>query len=457
MTPTKIKQLLVSTPQGESGLLDKASRYVFNYNKANGNRACELSLTMPIRAESYATSTLLPVLGMNKPEGFLYDEIVRRMAKHVHIDDMRLLLMLGDNQIGRLRYRQPKLDTASGHQPIAPASAALLNAVPSPAAPYSSTRAQIGRSELLKHAPSQALFEFLVETYFESGISGVQPKVMMADADRLTAASPNAPKATALHHDLIVKSGGREYPFLTQNEFLCMDAARRAGLSVPKFWLSDDGGLFVMERFDLHDGQRLGFEDMAVLLGKHADSQGNYKYQESYEALTRVIQAFCHDGEKLASRQRLFEYVALSVMVRNGDAHLKNFGLLYDHPTSHTSPTLAPLYDVVTTTVYEYVQPPRAGMVGRSMVDRTLAIKLNKSKAYPSRAQLLQFGSRDCGVRHPEKVIDKLATAMGESLKANRSRIDEPFYAKLRREWDSGRLSVEPDRVFVRTATDEGI
>jgi serine/threonine protein kinase HipA of HipAB toxin-antitoxin module len=35
--------------------------------------------------------------------------------------------------------------------------------------------------------------------------------------------------------------------------------------------------------------------------------------------------------------RRLFEYVAFTVMVRNGDGHLKNFGLLYEHPGERRS------------------------------------------------------------------------------------------------------------------------
>lgn len=58
-----------------------------------------------------------------------------------------------------------------------------------------------------------------------------------------------------------------------------MDAARLAGLNVSNFWLSEDGGLFVAERFDIAaDGRRLGFEDMAVLMGKSPDAYGHYKY-----------------------------------------------------------------------------------------------------------------------------------------------------------------------------------
>lgn len=402
----KIKQLQVGTPQGDAGLLTKESRYAFNYQSAARDR--EVSLTMPIRAESYASSTLPAPFAMNRPEGWLYRQIIERMARHERIDDMRLLAIVGGNQIGRLSYAPP------GTQRPAP-------------------RAQIGLTALLQREPTQALFDFLVEVYFESGISGVQPKVLIPDADR------PASKATLAHADLIVKSGGPEFPGLTQNEFLCMDAARRAGLNVPPFWLSDDGGLFVMARFDLQHGQRLGFEDMSVLMNKSPDPHGHYKYEGSYENITRVIRAYCRDGEAIRSSQRFFEYLALCVMVRNGDAHLKNFGLLYEHPTAATSPTLAPLYDVVTTTIYAY----RDYHNERILVDRTLALKLDKSRHYPTRQQLLRFGVDHCHVLRPEAVIERIATAMSETLEAHQGRFEAEFLSRIRREWDAGRLAVE--------------
>lgn len=406
----KIKRLVVSTPQGESGALDKDSRFVFNYS--TGAREREVSLTMPIRAESYASGALLTPFAMNRPEGWLYRQIVGRMAKYEQIDDMRLLGIVGGNQIGRLSYALP------GEARSPP-------------------RAQIGLRQPLAREPTRELFQFLVDVYFESGVSGVQPKVLVPDSDKAVDG-----RATVIQPDLIVKSGGDDNPHLTQNEFLCMDAARRAGIRVPNFWLSDDGGLFVMERFDLGDGQRLGFEDMSVLMDKPPDAQGHYKYQGSYENIVRVIRAYCRSGEGLASSQRFFEYLALCVMVRNGDAHLKNFGLLYEHPVAPASPTLAPLYDVVTTTVYAF----RDYRSERTLVDRTLALKLNKEKRYPTRPELLKFGADICRVREPEQVIERIAAAMSDTLTANRDRIDHGFLAQLTREWDGGRMSVAVER-----------
>ncbi|WLH79572.1 hypothetical protein PSH81_00960 [Pseudomonas sp. FP2335] len=46
----------------------------------------------------------------------------------------------------------------------------------------------------------------MVDTYFASGISGVQPKVLVPDLDKLTGS-----RKTLLSSDLIVKSGADQY------------------------------------------------------------------------------------------------------------------------------------------------------------------------------------------------------------------------------------------------------
>jgi len=410
----KIKTLQVSTPTGDSGLLLRESQYVFNYGAAD--RRNEVSLTMPIRAKSYASTPLMPVFAMNLPEGYLFDLIARRIAKHERIDDMRLLAITGRQQIGRLQFLPP-----GEHWDV-----------PEP---------QVGLQQLLHEPASRGLFEFLVETYFRSGISGVQPKVLMPDADIPPPGRIAFPEA-----DLIVKSGSAEYPWLAQNEFLCMDVARRAGLDVPEFWLSDDASLLVLRRFDLLP-ERLGFEDMAVLMGKPRDAQGNYKYQGSYEAITRVIAAF--SGTSAAANLRaFFASVVLSMLVRNGDAHLKNFGLLYRDPSADEA-RLAPIYDVVTTTIYPHYNQ----RTGEERVDRTTALKLfsgAKSRQYPSRDDLLGFGKTVCMVSRPELVIDRIATAMSETLDAHRSRLGHEYGKRLVAEWESSQQVLSAARSYSR-------
>jgi serine/threonine-protein kinase HipA len=350
---------------------------------------------------------------MNVPEGFLADQIKRRMAKHIQVDEMRLLAVIGGNQIGRLSYQNP------ADAPV-------------------SVRAEVGLQEILSADASQGVFAFLVDTYFESGISGVQPKVLVPDLDKLTGS-----RKTMLSSDLIVKSGADEYAHLAQNEFLCLEAARLAGLETPPFWLSENGDLFVMERFDLTPSGRLGFEDMAVLLSLNKDPHDNYKYSQSYETLAAVIGQVCRHGDPIRELERFFSSVCLSVMVRNGDAHLKNFGVIYTHPDALDTVQLAPVFDVTTTTVYENYNPKS----GRSLVDRTLAIKMNKVKSYPDRQQLIEFGRKHCAVDRPALIIERIAEAMTEALANNQHRTDGELFSGMQTEWDAGRLMALNDSI----------
>lgn len=396
-TPTKIKHLIVGTPQGIAGDLRKEARFAFNYS-AQASK-CEVSLTMPVRAESYASGALLPIFEMNRPEGYLLYKIEEAFAKAGGLDDMRLLDIVGGEQIGRLSYARPEEQREAKAR-------------------------QIGLQEILKRQPTSELFDFLVAVYFDSGISGVQPKVLVPDADR---PAGSLGREAIMHADLIVKSGGDEFPHLTQNEFMCMSAAQRAGIDTPRFWLSDDGGLFVVERFDLDQGNALGFEDMAVLMNKSS----RQKYEGSYENVAKAVRLYCAEADPLADLTKLFEYIAFTVMVRNGDGHLKNFGLLYENPGDRNSVRLAPLYDVVTTSLYGATNP----RTYITKYDRTLALNLRRSRNYPDLAALLAFGREHCAVARPEEVIERIADALSETLKIYRARVPDELWRGLSVEW----------------------
>ncbi len=415
MTTNRVRRLTVRTPQGQAGILTKESRHVFAYDTRE--RARQVSLTMPLRAETYAETPMLPAFAMNRPEGFLLERI-QRAFKHIQLDDMALLAITGGNQIGRLRYDEPGKATTG-------------------------KRAEVGLATLLKTGSQAGLFEHLVETYLESGISGFQPKVMIPDADKVENSKIDE-KITASTPSLILKAAGDDYPHLPVNEYLCMSAARRAGVQVPQFWLSDDQSLFVMERFDVNGDAQLGFEDMAVLMGKN-HVQPNFKYSSSYEKVALAISMNC-DNNSDESLARFFEYFVLSVMVRNGDAHLKNFGLIYDHPDAHEPPRLSPLFDVVTTSVYRYENQK----TGIETADHTMALKLNKAVLYPTRSELLTFGRNVCHVQDPSAVIERIADAMSATFAEENERMPREFLAAMRVEWDTGRSSVSPMQVFGR-------
>jgi serine/threonine-protein kinase HipA len=207
---------------------------------------------------------------------------------------------------------------------------------------------------------------------------------------------------------LIVKSGRAEYPHLALNEFICMTIAKTAGLVVPEFWLSANRELFVMRRFDsAPDGSRLGFEDFAALTSR----QPERKYEGSYELIARMIRMFVAAHHTRAALDQLFDTVALSCAVGNGDAHLKNFGVLYTHPAVDDV-RIAPVYDVVNTTLYL----PHDSLA--------LALGRNKSKAFAGRAGLLRFAAT-CEVADAEQRLDRIEAAMVQTMETYSDLIDE--------------------------------
>ena len=313
-----------------AGLLGRTldqRQYVFAYDQATESPDAQVSLTMPVRLESWLSRDLHPIFQMNLPEGALLEAIRRAIAKLAGEDDLTILRVTGGNQIGRNRFSLPE-ETSAG---IVESAESL--------------------DELLSYPDTEELFHDLVSKYaLRSGVSGVQPKVMLDATERGTAAVGG----------YIVKSWGAEYPQLAANEFFCMTAAKRAGLPVPEFHLSENGGLFVMKRFDLTalGGNSLGFEDMCSLQALGTAQ----KYSSTNERVARTIKDFV-SGEFLQSaREQFFASLVLSCMIRNGDAHLKNFGVLYERPGQPVR--LAPVYDMVTTVAYIPRDVPALSLAG---------------------------------------------------------------------------------------------
>ena len=321
--------LAVWASSHKAGLLERSQdqrQYVFAYNPSTVMTDVQVSLTMPVRLESWLSRDLHPIFQMNIPEGALLEAIRRSIAKLAGDDDLTILRVTGGNQIGRNRFSLPG-DTSPG-----------VEETPETL------------DDLLSYPDTKELFKDLVSKYaLRSGVSGVQPKVMLEATERGTAAVGG----------YIVKSWGIEYSQLAANEFFCMTAAQRAGLPVPEFHLSENGGLFVMKRFDMaSDGTAMGFEDMCALQALGTSQ----KYSSTCERVARSIKDFVSPEYRQIARERFFASLVLSCMVRNGDAHLKNFGVLYKRPGAPV--ILAPVFDVVTTVAYIPKDIPALSLAG---------------------------------------------------------------------------------------------
>jgi serine/threonine-protein kinase HipA len=401
--PERIKALEIDIGVRPAGLLARESQYVFTYkpDESGAYRGPWLSLLMnPDQAAVYQSNGMFPVLDMNLPEGYLYEQIRARFPKQ-NITEMHLLLAVGTNSIGR-------------------------NSARLPGAPARVSGPTIDRATLLNSTNSQALFPELVDAYLASGagVSGVQPKIMLPD------------RASIPVPTLIVKSGPDYYPGLSANEFIALSAAKRAGIEVSGFDLSADGGLLVLDRFDIGaDGSRLGFEDIPSLLGLQVRNKlDERKYHGSYELIADLLRNQL--GLPQPELEKFFQQVAFSILVRNGDAHLKNFGVLY---SSETDIRLAPMFDVLTTSIYKYT---RFG-TGEEIEDRTMALKLRKgdrTRTYPLPKELLDFGRRACGVDRPREFILKAVDAMAATLSFIRhdERMPKDLVPKLEDAWEYG-------------------
>lgn len=400
MLPKRIRLLDVAVNGAHSGRLAQASTFTFDYSRDDAHQP-SVSLLMPPSILHFdGGGALFPAMDMNLPEGFLFLQIREFFPKQT-ITPMHLLALMGDNGIGRLGYRLPD-------------------------APATTVTSVVNKADLLSSGNGPALFQDLTRAYLSTGagISGIQPKIMVPD------------RATIPVPTLIVKMAAERYPGLSANEFMCLSAARAAGITVAPFDLSEDGSLLVIERFDIApDGARLGFEDAASLMGQRVrDVLSDRKYHGSYERIASALKLINLPNAELA---RFFEQVAFTAMVRNGDGHLKNFGVLY---SGVDDVRLAPLFDAVSTAIYKYQRYDG----GPELEDHTMALKLfagsKESKVYPSPAELLDFGRRVCGVSNPRAVIERIAQGMTQTLAQCRidHRISAQLHAQMSSAWEPG-------------------
>lgn len=402
MLPEKIPELLIAIGgDRQAGQLLKRSNYEFRY-RAPQTEQPSVALLMPASAQlTWQDGDLFPVMDQNLPEGDLWHRLRAAFPKQP-LTPMHLLALIGDNGIGRLGYRLPE------SQPQA--QAPLLT-----------------KHSLLSMAYTPDVFDALVQAYLSTGagIAGMQPKIMVPD--RPTVPIPS----------LIVKAGSPAYPGLAANEYLCLTAARLAGIATPEFALSDDGQMLILDRFDLVDTvdggvERLGFEDIAALAGLRVrDVLADRKYQGSYQRVAELLKQLQLPRINL---HRFFEQVAFTVMVRNGDGHLKNYGVLY---RSAKEAWLAPMFDVVTTAIYRYARYDG----GPELEDRTLALKLfagkHQTRTYPTPEELLLFGSKVCEVSNPREVLHRINEGMHEAMRQARQdpRIPDALRVEMSRAW----------------------
>jgi serine/threonine-protein kinase HipA len=399
----------VWTDGAEAGLLDRnrdrGSTFLYLPDVPS---ARAVSVTMPVRLASWdAPFGLLPIFEMNLPEGVLRERLRLAFAKATGtFDDFDLLAVVGRSQVGPIRHTGQKEQ--------------LQEEVP-----FQSV------DEILAQRRGGDLLRYLIEKFAAfSGISGVQPKILVRDENAFAASKDAGPRLSQSYRGAthIVKFWeANEYPQLAANEYFCLRVAEKCGLEVPPYRLAEDAMAIVIDRFDLRlDGTYRGFEDFCVLNGKRTDQ----KYGGSYEtSIMKRFGQFANSPHVNEDLEKLFTLIALNCALRNGDAHLKNFGIIYDDVLGEAR--LAPVYDLVTTAVYL----PRDSM----------ALTLNGSTKWPTAKELQRLGeTRMSGTpARVRQILERIADAIcSVSAEVQSYLKDHPDFAdvgkRMLEEWEKG-------------------
>src|SRR3989454_9825203 len=163
--------------------------------------------------------------------------------------------------------------------------------------------------------------------------------------------------------------------------------------------LAEDGMALVVDRFDLRpDGTYRGFEDFCALNARRTDE----KYRGSYEtSVMKRFAQFANSTHVNEDTEKLFTLIALNCALRNGDAHLKNFGIVYDDVQGEAR--LAPVYDLVTTSVY--------------LPTDSMALTLNGTTKWASAKELQRLGQTRMGATpaRVRQILDHIQDSIADT------------------------------------------
>ncbi|WP_431983357.1 type II toxin-antitoxin system HipA family toxin [Streptomyces qinglanensis] len=192
------------------------------------------------------------------------------------------------------------------------------------------------------------------ESPWRFSMAGVALKFsLLARGDRLT-----VPAGGELG-DWLVKFPDYRHPHVPRNEFAMMSLAKQVGLDVPdirlvhrdelvgipdRMWPNREEWAYAVRRFDRspEPGRaRIHIEDFAQV----KDIYPIDKYNSSFE----TVASFAYRGHDVEALREAGRRIAFSVVVGNGDAHLKNWSLIYH---DQVIPSLSPVYDLVSTIPY---------------------------------------------------------------------------------------------------------
>ncbi|MEU7764134.1 HipA domain-containing protein [Nocardia sp. NPDC049190] len=163
--------------------------------------------------------------------------------------------------------------------------------------------------------------------------------------------------ATGEGGDWILKLPDSRFSAVPSNEYTMMRFAGTVGIDVPEValvhrddidgvpsgvWPGGEEFAYAVKRFDRATDRRLvHIEDFAQVRAVYPIS----KYEGNFE----TVAALAYRGRDTAALHEFVRRLVFFVLIGNGDAHLKNWSLIY---RDRRVPTLSPAYDIMSTEAY---------------------------------------------------------------------------------------------------------
>lgn len=173
-------------------------------------------------------------------------------------------------------------------------------------------------------------------------------KIIIGENGRLIATMTDQEREIG---NIIVKPGVK-FPFIAENEFVCMRLAGKMGFDVPNVFLIKlaDSNLpmshLCVERFDFdyekNPVEKRPMMEFASLMGLDAKT----KYLRTTEEFFGISEGFLNE----ADFKNLARAYMIGVIVGNGDMHTKNFSVF----TEGKQYLMSPIYDMLNTKVHGF-------------------------------------------------------------------------------------------------------
>ncbi|WP_041523767.1 type II toxin-antitoxin system HipA family toxin [Gilvimarinus agarilyticus] len=287
---------------------------------------------------------------------------------------------------------------------------------------------EVPASILNAHGKVKAIKLEKLSTGNKFSLAGVQMKFSMKEKDgRYTLTHGN------VLGDWIIKTPSTKHKDVPVNEYTAMTLAQLVGIDIPEIKLielntlenlpqinlPDENLAFAIKRFDRDINTRIHMEDFAQVLVKYPHE----KYSSAnYEQIGRIVYAYSGDG--LADAQQFARRLLVNILLANGDAHLKNWSLIYP---DKITPRLSPAYDIVTTSVYIDGEQSFALNLGKTK--GWYDVSMEHFKSWANRADIPWRAINP----HLNDVIEKARNIWPEAIKA--LPMNDQHKQKLKHHW----------------------